>query len=388
MKKIKILYIHHSGASAGAPRSLAFLINKLDKDKYEPYVLVGQDYEGCSKLFGDVGAKVIYEKGLGAWHGSTVSGISFKKIIRNLIYYFSTYFITKKIYNKIKPDIVHLNSTCLFMCAKAIRKCDKNVPIICHVREPLLEGFWGNILRKNNNKYVNRYIAIEKYDAKSMKTDKKIDIICNFVDFEKYNSTIKSSVLRDELNIDKNDTICLYLARVSKENGALELINNAKKILETRDDIHFCIVGLKNNANKYESNVVQLSKKYKNIHVLPFRNDVPEVISSSDINIVPFTQPHFARSIIETSAMGKVSIGSNIGGINELIQDNVTGYLFNSDFSDFEIKLLKLVDDKESRKQMAINAEKYALENFESVKNSNKVFSIYDEVLKNKADSI
>ncbi len=388
MKKIKILYIHHSGALAGSPRSLAFLIEKLDKNKYEPYVLVGQDYDGCSKLFGSVGANVIYERGLGAWHGSTVSGISLKKIIRNLIYRFSTYFITKKVYNKIKPDIVHLNSTCLFMCAKAIRKCNKDIPIICHVREPLLDGFWGNILRKNNNKYVNRYIAIDKYDAESMKTNKKIDIIYNFVDLKKYNSTIKSLVLRKELNISENDVICLYLARISKENGTIELINNAKKILETRNDIHFCIVGLKNNTNKYVKNVVGISKKYKNIHIIPFRSDVPEIISSSDINIVPFIKPHFARSIIETSAMGKVSIGSNIGGINELIQDNVTGYLFNSDFSDFENKLLNLVDDIENRKRMSINAEKFALENFDAVKNSNKVFSIYKEVLKDKVNNI
>ena len=382
MKKIKILYIHHSNALAGAPRSLAFLINNLDKDKYEPYVLVGQDPERCNKLFGDAGAKVIYLKGLGAWHGSTVSGISIKKIIRNLIYRFSTYFITKKIYNKIKPDIVHLNSTCLFMCAKAIRRYDKNIPIICHVREPLLDGFWGNILRKNNNKYVSRYIAIDSYDARTIDTKKKMDIIYNFVDLKKYNSKIKSQVLRTELNINKNDTICLYLARVSKENGTLELINVAKKILEKRCDIHFCIIGLKNRKNKYEKKVVQLSKKYRNIHVLSFRSDVAEVISSADINIVPFIEPHFARSIIETSAMRKVSIGSNVGGVNELIKENVTGYLFNKDFSDFESKLLKLIDDKDKRQQMAINAEKYALENFDSVKNSSRVVSIYEEVLK------
>lgn len=381
MKKKKILYIHHDDTLSGAPRSLAFLINNLDKDKYEPYVLTGKDYEGSVKLFGGVGAKVIYKKGLGAWHGSTVSGISIRKIVSNLRYCFTTYFITKKVYNEIKPDIVHLNSTCLFMCAKAIKKCNKKAPIICHVREPLLNGFWGDILRKNNDKYVDRYIAIEKYDAESLKTNKKVDIVYNFVDIKRYNPTIKSSVLREELNIDKNDTICLYLARISKENGAMELIKKSKKILKTRKDIHLCLVGLK-NKNKYTHNVIKLAKKYKNVHILPFRNDVVDVIASSDINVVPFSRPHFARSIIETGAMRKVSIGTNIGGINELIQNNVTGYLFNSDFSDFESKLLKLVDDKKKREVMSKNAERHTIENFESVKNANKVFSIYDEILK------
>lgn len=380
MSKIKILYIHHGDTKAGAPRSLALLIKNLDKNKYEPYVLIGSDYKGATKLFGEVGAKVIYKKGIGAWHGSTVSGISLKKIKNNLKYHFFTYFLTKKICNEIKPDIVHLNSTCLFMCAKAIKKINKNIPIICHVREPLLNGFWGDILRKNNEKYVDRYIAIEKYDAKTLKTNKKVDIVYNFVDFEKYNSKIKSTVLRDELNINKIDTICLYLARISKENGAIELIEKAKKILETRKDIHFCLVGLK-NKNRYTKKILKIATKYKNIHIIPFRNDVKEVIASADINIVPFVQPHFARSIIEASAMGKTSIGSDIGGINELIQNDITGYLFKKDFSDFENKLLKIVDDKENRKRLSENAEKYAIENFEAVKNANKIFSIYEETL-------
>lgn len=379
MKKIKILYIHHGDTKAGAARSLTFLINNLDKEKYEPYVLTGKDYEGAVKLFGEAGAKIIYKKGLGPWHGSTVSGISIRKILGNLRYCITTYFITKKVYKEIKPDIIHLNSTCLFICAKAIKKCNKNTPIICHVREPLLEGFWGDILRKNNDKYVDRYIAIEKYDAKSLKTNKKIDIISNFVDIEKYNSQIKSNILRDELKIKQEDTICLCLSRVSKENGILELIQNLTNILEKRKDIHFCFVGVKSKS-KYVKNIMKYASKYKNIHLMQFRSDVQNIIASSDINIVPFKEPHFARSIIETSAMGKTTIGRNVGGVNELIKDEITGCIYNSDYSNFETKLLRLVDDKEYRNKLAKNAEKYAKENFEATKNMNKIFRVYNEM--------
>mgnify|MGYP004679560947 FL=1 len=198
---------------------------------------------------------------------------------------------------------------------------------------------------------------------------------------KKYNSQIKSNVLRDELHLKQKDTICLCLARVSKENGILNLIEHSINILEKRKDIHFCFVGLKSNS-KYIENIIKYADKYENIHLLTFRNDVPNIIASSDINIVPFIEPHFARSIIETSAMGKTSIGINIGGVNELIQDEKTGCIFNSDYSDYETKLLKLVDNKEYRTKLSKNAEIYAKENFNSVKNVNKILKIYNELMK------
>lgn len=382
MKKKKILYIHHGSAEGGAPRSLAFLIQQIDRTKYEPIVLCMKDQERNEKLFSEAGAKVIFDDTIGPWHGSVVSGISLRTIKHNLEYCISTYFSICRIIKEIKPSIVHLNSTCLFIAARAVKHVDKNIPVICHVREPILKGFWGDFLRKGNAGCVDHFVAIEQYDAESLGRVKvPVSVIYNFVDFEVYNSKVKSDVLYRELEIPREHTTLLYLARIIEQNGAEKLIEDLQDFLLKNRTVHLVIVGLSNDLlSPYEKRVVSLAENNPYIHILPFRTDVPEVIASSDIMIAPFQKPHFARSVIEAAAVKVPSIVSNVGGLKELVVDEKTGLVYNNEKSLVQCCQC-LIDNIHIREEMAANAEKYALENFDSVKNAKRVFEIYETFL-------
>ncbi|MDO4306355.1 MAG: glycosyltransferase family 4 protein [Eubacteriales bacterium] len=382
-KRIKVLFFHHGGNQGGAPRSLAFLIDHMDKMKYDPYVLCCLDFEDNKKLFESVAAKILYAPKMGAWHGSTVSGMSPGMLYFNMRHVIPTYFGIAKIMREVNPDIVHLNSTCLAFAAKAIRKHYSEIPIVCHVREPLLDGIWGDILRKLNDSSVDHYIAIEKYDADSLHTQLPVDIIYNFVDFKIYNTDVKSECLRNELGISKKDFLMLYLARISPENGALEMLKSILPLLKRRKDIHLCLVGATpDNRTQYLIDVEELCVGMENIHILPFRKDVPQVIASSDIMLVPFQQPHFARSVIEASAMGVPSVASNIGGITELVLDQKTGLLFDyHSFAGLIEQCELLADNVEYRNELGRNAVEFAHEYFDAVKNTIRTCEVYDRVL-------
>lgn len=381
--KIRVLFFHHGGNQGGAPRSLAFLIEHMDKETYEPFVICCMDCEDNRKLFENVGAKVICSPHMGAWHGSTVSGMNFEILSYNLKHVIPTYFGIRKIVEKIKPDIIHLNSTCLAFAAKAIRKNFPNIPIICHVREPLLEGFWGDILRKLNDESVDHYIAIEKFDADSLHTKLPVDIVYNFVDFDSYNEHIKSDCLRKELGLSEDMFLMLYLARISPENGALEMLEHLLPLLKREKNMHLCLIGATpDNRTQYLSDVEKLCENIDNVHILPFRKDVPNVISSVDVMLVPFQKPHFARSVIEAAAMGVPSIASDIGGVNEIVIDKKTGLLFNwKTFDGIVSQCEKLANDAVYRKKLGENAVRFAHENFDAVKNSKRTCEIYNNVL-------
>lgn len=381
--KIKILYVHHGTNQGGAPRSLAFLIDKLDKSKYEPYVLFFKDYEQNKELFENVGAKIVFDSKMGPWHGSLASGMSLKVFLLNIKYFIPTYFHAKKIIKNIRPDIIHLNSTCLFLIAKAAKNVNNSVPIVCHVREAVLSGFWGDILRRNNDKYVDEYVAIEEFDAKQLHTNKRVTVIYNFIDFSIYNNSIKSRVLFKDLKIPINSKIVLYLARIIPENGALELLKSLEKFLQSNKNIHFCLVGaLYNRKTKYLERVLELSEKYDNVHVIPFRNDVPNLIASSNVLIVPFITPHFARSVIEAAAMGIPSIVTNVDGLKDLVIDEKTGLIYDANKTyDLENKITKILYDEQYIKNMSKSAIKYAKKNFNADVNAKRTFEIYDRLL-------
>ena len=384
MKKTKILYVHHAGATSGAPRSLLFLLKKLDLNKYEPYVLVAYDVEKLKDIYENVGAKVIYEPKLGAWHGSTVSGMSVGMLYANLKFAYPTYKIAKKVVEQVSPDIIHLNSTCLFIFAKAAKEYNPHIPIVCHVREPLLPNFWGDILRKGCHKYVDAFVAIEKYDLDSIDTSNRLaKVVYNFVDFDIYNTTVKSTRLRDELKLQESDVVALYLARISPESGALEFIESSKKFFIENSNIHLCLVGMSSDKSEYEKKVESAVKGINNIHTCGFRSDVVELLASSDFLVSPFQQPHFARSVIEAAAMGIPSIGTNVGGLSELIDDRITGLLYTKDESaDCVEKLEQIALQSEFRKNLGAAAEKFARQNFDADKNAKATFEMYDELLR------
>ena len=380
----KILYIHHGGFKGGAPRSLAFLINELDKEKYEPYVAFYRDFDDSKALFESVGAKVIRAY-IGGWNGSTVCPVTWSIFTYNIKHIVPTYVLSKKVVKEINPDLIHLNSTCLCFAAKSIKRSFPEIPILCHVREPLQEGFWGEILRKNCNKYVDQYVAIEEFDAKSMKTSKPTDVIYNFVDFDTYNENARSDILREELKLTQEDKILLYLARIQPANGALEMVNSLKEFLKGRSNIHLCIVGADaDNRSDYFQQLKAVCTDIPNVHILNFRTDVPQVIASSDIMLVPFQAPHFARSIIEAGAMGVPTVASNIGGVDELVVDGETGYLVDPQTLDgMDRCCAKLLDNPTEYNRVSRNAINHARGNFDAKINAMRTFKVYEEMLKN-----
>ena len=59
--KRKILYVHHGDINGGAPRSLKFLIDKIDNRRYEAYI-VCRTSESDAKFFENENNTVILEK--------------------------------------------------------------------------------------------------------------------------------------------------------------------------------------------------------------------------------------------------------------------------------------------------------------------------------------
>lgn len=375
----RILYIHHGGSDGGAPRSLLYLIQKIDRTQYDVYLLC-KDTEGHKKLFESLNVHMIYSNEYAAFHGSTVVPVSLRGIYYNCRNVLPTYSTIQKVIQEVQPDIVHLNSTCLFVAAKAIKDVSPKTMVVCHVREPLRNNFLGDILRRYNKKYVDRFVAIDKFDAASLKFEPKyLKIIYNFVDFTVYNSSVQSTVLRDSYGIPENKTVFLYLARVAESNGALEMLTELKRHKDEAHNMHFVVAGFKNET-EYETKVKALADTIPFATLIPFVQNVPEVIAAADVMVCPFIEPHFARAIIEAGAMGKPSVASDIGGPQELVVPGETGLLFNPhDFGEFWDLCKKLDNEKAYRLELGRNAEVYTHQYFDADRNAKETFSIYVE---------
>jgi len=99
----------------------------------------------------------------------------------------------------------------------------------------------------------------------------------------------------------------------------------------------------------------------KNLHIISFmpRDELLNELHNSDIFIVPSIFDNSPFTVYEAMAAGKPVIGSNVGGIPELIDDGITGLLFNSgDYIQLANSIKKLANDYHLREKMGIVARK------------------------------
>ena len=153
-----------------------------------------------------------------------------------------------------------------------------------------------------------------------------------------------------ELNANKNHQVVVKaLARLNNKN------------------VHYAIAGLGNQKEKL-LNLARILGVEKQLHLLGYRTDVPAIAKSSDIFCFPSHREGLGLSALEAMSCGLPLITSNVHGINDYSQDNVTGYKCSPDdvFSWSE-KLKVLIEDSSKRKQFGQNnmqiVKKFSMQN-------------------------
>ena len=90
------------------------------------------------------------------------------------------------------------------------------------------------------------------------------------------------------------------------------------------------------------------------------RNDVEKIIPACDVLVLPSFHESFGLVLLEALACGKPVIGSDVGGISEIITDDV-GLLINpNDASSLCDAIDKIIEDDEFRLNLASNARNRA----------------------------
>ncbi|GAF94314.1 unnamed protein product, partial [marine sediment metagenome] len=154
-------------------------------------------------------------------------------------------------------------------------------------------------------------------------------------------------------------------------------------------NVKFMIVGYypitKKVGNKYYEkilNIIENEKLKDNIIFTGVRNDIPRILSVSDILVFPSVVPHSARPAIEAAAMAKPAIASDLDGPNELIIDNITGKLTPSKNSKkLAQAIIEILMNEKKAKKMGEAGYKRAKKFFDADINAKRIFKVYEEIL-------
>jgi glycosyltransferase involved in cell wall biosynthesis len=107
--------------------------------------------------------------------------------------------------------------------------------------------------------------------------------------------------------------------------------------------------------------------------------------SAADVAVIPSRQEAFGQTVLEAQACGIPVVAFNIGGIPDIVEHDVNGYMarpFSPD--DLACGIVQILVDKEKRDAMSKKAREAALRKFSPNVVAKKYKEIYLEVLKNQ----
>ena len=186
------------------------------------------------------------------------------------------------------------------------------------------------------------------------------------VDINKFkiNNKIKKEI-RKQNNFMTDHIVFLYLGRICKDKGLIDLANAYLNLTKNYKKIKLVFIGPSEDNTLEELKKIFLNNFKNLVFFKPFTSKPENDLLIADVLVLPSYREGFGVSIIEAASLGIPSIGSNIHGIQDAIIDHHTGLLYKvGDPNDLGLKMEHLIKFPLVRKEMGLNAKKRIDENF------------------------
>ena len=183
------------------------------------------------------------------------------------------------------------------------------------------------------------------------------------------------------LHIKKNHLVIGIVAHLSQEKGHSTLIRAIAILLKSCPNVTLLIVG----EGELRNNLQQLSKKLgveKNISFLGFRSDADSIMKCFDVFCLPSLSEGLGSVILAAMANHLPVVATTVGGIPELVIDQITGLLVPPrDPKRLSQALQKLINSPDLRKRMGGLGRKRIEKHFTLEQNIKRTERLYWELL-------
>ncbi|MDA9631509.1 glycosyltransferase family 4 protein [Candidatus Pelagibacter sp.] len=234
---------------------------------------------------------------------------------------------------------------------------------------------------------------IKQNYSKHLNEKKKLMVIFRGINVDYFDPTTKidsdEKKLLKKWDIKKDKKIILLPGRLTPWKGQ-EIFIEAINLVNTElgyESFYVVVLGSDQGRDLYKKKLIRLSEQYrmtKQIRFIDHCKDMALAYKVSDIVVSASTEPEaFGRVAVEAQSMEKLIIASNIGGSNETIIDEKTGFLFeNGNAKSLSQKILKTLSlDEISLKSIGIEGRKNIIQKFNVEKMCFSTYSEYKRIL-------
>lgn len=407
----RILYVDHSGGQGGAPLSLRYLLEALDRGRYEPVVACIHPVPELMDAYRAAGVETLHAPGIsifphttGGWDPLTTprGAVRAARAVRE---FRSSARATADLVRRVRPDLVHLNSLVLAPSAAGARAAGARV--VWHVRESVHPGHAGvrrRWLGRALRRWAHEAIFLSEDDRRRLTGGGFGVVIPNFVDHGRFDRGLDGSAVRAELGIPADAPLVLYLGGVSTLKGGHVLLSALPRARRAVPGLYALVAGADRAwspslAARAARAVLPLLgtgterqrflRAYREgrmegwVRLLPFRADPERLMAAADLVVFPSTRPHFARPVIEAGAMARPVVASRLGGMAELVDDGRTGLLVPPGDADaLGDAMARVLGDPALARRMGEAGYEASLRKYARGPYMERLLAVYDAVLR------
>ncbi|RJS53203.1 N-acetyl-alpha-D-glucosaminyl L-malate synthase BshA [Bacillus subtilis] len=219
---------------------------------------------------------------------------------------------------------------------------------------------------------VSSALAAETYDL--IKPEKKIETIYNFIDERVYLKK-NTAAIKEKHGILPDEKVVIHVSNFRKVKRVQDVIRVFRNIAG-KTKAKLLLVG----DGPEKSTACELIRKYgleEQVLMLGNQDRVEELYSISDLKLLLSEKESFGLVLLEAMACGVPCIGTNIGGIPEVIKNNVSGFLVDvGDVAAATARAMSILEDE----QLSNRFTKAAIEMLENEFSSQKIVSQYEQI--------
>jgi L-malate glycosyltransferase len=206
--------------------------------------------------------------------------------------------------------------------------------------------------------------------------------IYNFIDENKYRP-VDPGTLKTDFGIGQDEKVIIHISNFRKVKRIPDIIISFKKVLK-EIDAKLLLVGDGPERMDMEALVSEFGLHDKVIFTGK-RDDLPELLAISDVMFHLSEKEAFGLVLLEALACGLPSIATDAGGIPEVIEDGVNGFLVKiGDTDKAAEKAILVLKDDNLRATFRENALATAADKFHSSTIVDQYERLYYEVAGNK----
>jgi glycosyltransferase involved in cell wall biosynthesis len=260
--------------------------------------------------------------------------------------------------------------------------------LIWHMRDFIETGWLKWILWLMGRIFPEKIITNSNAVGSIFSGNGKRETVYNGIDLLHFDPEINGERVRSEFNIGKHTKLIGTIGHFAPLKGFEELIEAMVEVVKRGFDVKLALIGetIYSNSHAYRQKLVSLVDSTglsDRVIFAGFRDNIPEILASFDIFVLPSRSEGFGRVNLEAMAMGKPVVSTNVGGIPEVVLEGVTGILVPpANPEGLAHAIMRLLNDSQLRESIGKEGRRRVEEHFSLQAHVQRIEEIYGEVLR------